>query len=217
LNQPVIFSESGLRFEADVLRGQKTGFFLDQRENRRRVGSLARGRSVLNAFSFTGGFSVYAAKGGAISVTDLDISQHALEGGRRNFRLNQSMLSVRKCSRAEIKADAFNWLNQNAENRFSLIILDPPSLAKRESERPRAIEAYSRLASAAIKHLEPGGVLAACSCSAHVSAPEFYDSVRRAATRSRRKFTEIETKAHALDHPVTFKEADYLKAIYLHF
>ncbi len=89
-NGPVVFLESGLRFEADVLRGQKTGFFLDQRENRRLAGSLAAGRTVLNAFSFSGGFSLYAARGGARSVTDLDISAHALAAGERNFRLNQA-------------------------------------------------------------------------------------------------------------------------------
>src|SRR4051812_45172971 len=167
LDQPVIFLETGLRFEADVLRGQKTGFFLDQRENRRRVGKMAGSRSVLNAFSFTGGFSLYAAKGGATSVSDLDISSHALAGGRRNFQLNQTDAKVRRCQRQEIKAEAFEWLNQKPKKRFGLIILDPPSLAKRESERSGGIEAYGKLVAAAIEHLEPGGVLVACSCSAH--------------------------------------------------
>jgi len=217
LEQPIIFLETGLQFEADVLRGQKTGFFLDQRENRRKVGSRARGRSVLNAFSFTGGFSLYAAKGGAASITDLDISRHALEGGRRNFQLNESIPEIARCRRTEIKADAFEWLNENSKKRFGLIILDPPSLAKRESERAGAIEAYTHLASAGIAHLEPGGLLVACSCSAHVSALEFFESVRRAASKSRRRFSELETTGHAPDHPATFEEANYLKAAYLGF
>jgi 23S rRNA (cytosine1962-C5)-methyltransferase len=92
-----IFLESGLRFEADVVRGQKTGFFLDRRENRRRVGALAGGADVLNAFSFSSGFSLYAARGGARSVTDMDISAHALESGRRNFALNKDVPGVVAC------------------------------------------------------------------------------------------------------------------------
>jgi len=107
---PVVFRETGLRFEADVLRGQKTGFFLDQRENRRIIESLARGRDVLNAFSFTGGFSVYAARGGARSVCDLDISEHALAGSRRNFALNTHVPAVAACPHDTIQADAFDWL-----------------------------------------------------------------------------------------------------------
>src|SRR5213079_2964645 len=103
------FLETGLCFEADVLRGQKTGFFLDQRENRRIVESLARGRDVLNAFSFTGGFSVYAARGGARSATDIDISQHALAGARRNFALNSPIAAVAACRHETIQADAFEW------------------------------------------------------------------------------------------------------------
>ena len=116
--------ESGLRFEADVLRGQKTGFFLDQRENRRRVEDLARGRSVLNAFSFSGGFSVYAARGGARSVTDLDMSAHALESARRNFALNQSDSAIVSCRHELVQADAFEWLSGRQERSFGLAVLD---------------------------------------------------------------------------------------------
>src|SRR2546423_9724048 len=97
LQNPVLFLESGLSFEADVVRGQKTGFFLDQRENRRLVESLAQGRAVLNAFSFSGGFSLYAARGGAVAATDLDMSAHALESARQNFDLNRSDRAVAGC------------------------------------------------------------------------------------------------------------------------
>ncbi|HKI72430.1 MAG TPA: class I SAM-dependent methyltransferase [Verrucomicrobiae bacterium] len=208
------FLETGLRFEADVLRGQKTGFFLDQRENRRIVESLARGRDMLNAFSFTGGFSVYAARGGATSVTDLEISAHALEAAKRNFALNHAA-SFSHCRHETIQADAFEWLAQNSNRKFDLIILDPPSLAKRESERAGAILAYGRLANAGITHLRRGGILAAGSCSAHVSAGEFFGAVRSAARNSRRKFAELRTTGHPPDHPATFPEAQYLKCIYL--
>lgn len=215
LGEPVIFSESGLLFEADVLRGQKTGFFLDQRENRRRVEKLAKGRRVLNAFSFSGGFSVYAARGGAESVTDLDISSHALDSAQRNFALNRSTSAVTTCARESIQADAFEWLEQNRRRQFDLVILDPPSLARREAERAGALRAYDRLAKLGLNHLSPGGIVVACSCSAHVTADEFFEAVRKAASQSDRRFQEIERATHPPDHPATFQEAEYLKAIFL--
>ena len=135
---PIVFLESGLRFEADVVRGQKTGFFLDQRENRRMVERLAHGRTVLNAFSFSGGFSLYAARGGAQSATDLDISAHALAAAERNFTLNKRGVphgGIAGCRHELLQADAFDWLAQNAGRNFDLVVLDPPSLAKREVER----------------------------------------------------------------------------------
>jgi 23S rRNA (cytosine1962-C5)-methyltransferase len=211
------FLESGLRFEADVCHGQKTGFFLDQRENRRTVESLASGRSVLNAFSFSGGFSLYAARGGASSVSDLDISAHALASAKRNFALNQSNTAIAQCPHESVQADAFEWLGSNEQHTFGLIVLDPPSFAKRETERAGAIRAYERLAGLGIQRLERDGILVACSCSAHVTAEEFFDAVRRGAGKSGRKFQEIQTTRHAADHAATFKEAEYLKAIYLQF
>jgi 23S rRNA (cytosine1962-C5)-methyltransferase len=213
---PVIFSENGIRFEADVVRGQKTGFFLDQRENRREVETLARGRRVLNAFSFSGGFSVYAARGGAKSVTDLDISAHALESAKRNFALNKNFPGVAACRHETVQADAFEWLAADGE-KFDLIVLDPPSLAKRATEREGAIRAYEKLNSLGIEKLARDGILVAGSCSAHVSAAEFFDAVRRAALKSGRKFSELKTLQHPPDHPATFKEAEYLKVIYLKF
>jgi 23S rRNA (cytosine1962-C5)-methyltransferase len=212
---PVRFLENGLHFEADVMRGQKTGFFLDQRENRREVERLAAGRTVLNAFSFTGGFSIYAARGGAGAVTSLDLSRHALEGAARNFALNAADRSISGCQHALVKADAFAWLARNSQRKFDLIVLDPPSLAKREAERAGAIRAYARLARSAVFHLRPGGILVACSCSAHVTAEEFFGSVRGAVQGARRKFSELQTSGPAPDHPAKFKEANYLKAIYL--
>ena len=215
LSGTVIFSETGLKFEADVLRGQKTGFFLDQRENRRLVESLARGRRVLNAFSFSGGFSLYAARGAAKSVTDLDISAHALASAERNFALNGA--AVAHCKHELVQADTFDWLEKNAARKFDLIILDPPSFAKREAERANAIRAYERLSALGISRLAPGGILGSCSCSAHVSADEFFGAVRSAAKNSGREFSEIQTTRHAPDHAATFPEAEYLKGIFLSF
>ena len=148
-------------------------------------------------------------------MTDLDISSHALESAQQNLLLNEDIPGVAACARDTIQADVFKWLAENMERRFNLLVLDPPSLAKRESERTGAIRAYGRLVSDGIKHLLPDGILVACSCSAHVSAEEFFGAVREAAQRSGRKFTELRTTRHAADHPASFPEAEYLKGIYL--
>ena len=216
VTEPVVFEENGIRFEAEVLKGQKTGFFLDQRENRLRVGELAQGKTVLNAFSFSGGFSLYAARGGARSVTDLDISAHALDSANRNFALNQHLPTVKQCAHHCVQADAFEWV-ANTKERFDLVILDPPSLAKRETERHGAIEAYENLSANGIRLLPHQGTLVSASCSAHVSKDEFFAAVLRAAQRSGRTFTELERTGHPVDHPSTFLEANYLKCIYLRF
>lgn len=217
LDGPVIFLENGLRFESDVLRGQKTGFFLDQRENRRNVGALAQGRSVLNLFSYSGGFSLCAARGGAASVCSLDISEHALAAARRNFALNQDHPSVARCRHETVQADAFLWLRQSPDQRFDLIMLDPPSLAKRESEKDDAIAAYAKLIEAGLARLNKNGILVASSCSAHVTAGEFFSLARATAQKSGRRFNELRTTLHPADHPATFPEGEYLKCIYLGF
>jgi 23S rRNA (cytosine1962-C5)-methyltransferase len=209
--------ENGLRFEADVLRGQKTGFFLDQRENRREVRGLAAGRDVLNLFSFTGGFSVYAADGGAASACSVDISEHALEGARRHFALNAERPVVARCRHETVQADVFEWLREKSARQFDLVVLDPPSLAKREPERAGAIEAYARLMAGSLARLNRGGVLAAASCSAHVSTEEFFNLTLETARKSGRRFAELKRTGHAADHPAAFAEAQYLKCIYLRF
>lgn len=212
----VVFLEDGLRFWSDVVKGQKTGFFLDQRDNRRRIGQASAGLDVLNAFSFSGGFSLHAARGGARSVTDLDISPHALEAARRNFALNAADPRIAAVRHASVQADAFAWLERSTEH-FDIVICDPPSLAKRETERVGAIEAYHRLAMHSIARVRPGGLLLAASCSAHVTPEEFYAAVTEAAHRSGRRFVEEGYTGHAQDHPATFDEARYLKAAYLRF
>lgn len=215
LDDRVQFLENGIRFEAEVLHGQKTGFFLDQRENRALVETFSRGREVLNAFSYSGGFSLYAARGGATSVTDVDISAHALESAQRNMALNRSHPAIRACRHEAIQADVFDWLRDAPPRQFDLAILDPPSLARREAQRSEALGAYGRLARHGIARLRKGGILVAASCSAHVSAAEFFTTVRRTARASRRPFQELRTKGHPPDHPATIPEAEYLKCIYL--
>ncbi len=212
---PVIFLETGIRFEAEVTRGQKTGFFLDQRENRRRVETLAAGRDVLNAFSFSGGFSLYAARGGARSTTDLDISPHALDSARRNFALNATDPRIAACRHECAQADTFDWLAASSRADFDLAILDPPSLAKRETERAGAIQAYRKLVTLGLPRLRRGGILVAASCSAHVSTDEFFAAVLDALRSSRRPFIELARTTHAPDHPATFPEARYLKCLFV--
>jgi len=215
-NETVVFRENSLRFEADVRHGQKTGFFLDQRDNRARVEHLAAGRDVLNTFSFSGGFSLYAARGGARSVTDLDLSTHALASAQRNFALNRrESPAIAACTHHILQADAFAWLARPAPPRYDLIIVDPPSLARRETERARALEGYAHLHASALTHLRPGGVLIAASCSAHVDESEFFATVRRTVRATGRSFRELWTSSHAADHPASFKEARYLKCLAL--
>ena len=217
VESPVTFLENGIVFEAEVVQGQKTGFFLDQRENRRHVESLAAGRRVLNAFSFSGGFSLYAARGGAVSATNLDISAHALAGAKRNFFLNSSCEEVSRCRHEPVQGDTFEWLERHSDRKFDLVILDPPSFAKRASEQSAALHAYKRLALLGISRLDEGGILVSASCSAHVGADSFFEAVRLSATASGRHWNEKLTTRHAPDHPASFREAEYLKAIYLEF
>lgn len=209
----VVFRESGLRFEAEVRQGQKTGFFLDQRENRRRVEGVSEGRRVLNAFSFSGGFSLYAARGGAAEVTSLDISAHALASAERNFALNPGLKAAHKT----VQADVFEWLPGagGKGGDYDLVILDPPSLARREAEREGAIRAYGKLAHDGLTRLAPGGILVSASCSAHVSAEEFEDAVMSAVRRSGRRWRKLLSSRHAPDHHATFREAEYLKAVFV--
>jgi len=209
---PVVFEENGLRFEAAVTRGQKTGFFLVQRDNRARVGELAGGREVLNLFSYTGGFSLYAARGGARRVVDVDQSAPALEGARRNFALNRGDPAVAAAVHETWRADVLGSLREGGE-RFDLVVVDPPALAKGKAERERALRAYRRLNAAALERLRPGGVLVAASCTAHVRDEEYFALVRELAGRGGRRWRELWTSGHPPDHPAAFAEAEYLKAI----
>jgi 23S rRNA (cytosine1962-C5)-methyltransferase len=211
---PVMFSESGIRFLADVIKGQKTGFFLDQRENRRRVEGFSEGKTVLNLFSFSGGFSLYAARGGAAAVTSVDISQHAIDELKQNWELNDDSVGILSCAHDEVRADVFKWLEES-DGRYDLIIIDPPSLAKKQIEKEGAIRAYENLAALGLERLKRGGMLVCASCSAHVTAEEFEQAVARSVRRSGRKLEEVAVTGHAPDHPVTVEEMRYLKAVFL--
>ncbi len=216
LKEPVKFLENGLHFEVDVVHGQKTGFFLDQRENRARVEQLTAGKRVLNVFAYTGGFSLYAARGGASQVISTDLSQPALAAAMRNFKRNQDQTAVAACEHEVLVGDAFQALRQLRETRrlFDVVIIDPPSFAKRQDEVERALTAYGRLARLGLGVLKPGGTLVMASCSSHVTADLFFQTIHQAAGRAGRPLQEIERTGHPLDHPITFPEGAYLKCLF---
>lgn len=216
LKNGVHFLENGLIFEADVVQGQKTGFFLDQRDNRARVEKLAAGKRVLNVFAYTGGFSLYAARGGATEVVSLDISQPALANAMRNFKLNQAHDAVAAAEHELLVGDAFLAMKQLAASRrrFEMVIIDPPAFAKRKEEVERAMSAYGRLVRLGLKLLTPGGTLVMASCSSRVSADQFFALVHKTALGVGRPLQEIERTGHALDHPIGFAEGAYLKCLF---
>jgi len=216
LDGPVIFRENGLRFEADPIHGQKTGFFLDQRDNRARVEKLAAGKAVLNVFAYTGGFSLYAARGGARAVTSVDLSKPALAAAARNFALNRDHPAVAAAKHKLLAEDAFRALARlgKAGRRFDVVIIDPPAFAKTRAEVPQALTAYGRLTRLGLGVLRSGGVLVQASCSSRVSAEAFFATVNRAAAKAGRPLREIERTGHALDHPIRFPEGAYLKCLF---
>ncbi len=219
LEGPVRFRENGLSFEADLQRGQKTGFFLDQRDNRQKVREWAEGRSVLNVFSYTGAFSVYALAGGARSVLEIDVNARAQAAALKNWELNFGSDKNQKDRLRQIKGDAFEQLaslNRRGE-QFDLVILDPPAFASRKQNKQNALQAYLRLAKAGAQCTREGGLLLAASCSSQVRAEEFYRSVDLGIRAIGRPYQKILKTGHPLDHPVTFKEGAYLKAIYCQF
>ena len=213
---PVLFRENGLCFEADPVRGQKTGFFLDQRDNRARVERLAGGKEVLNVFAYTGGFSVYAARGGARSVVSIDLGAAALEAAARNMAHNAHIPAVAAAAHEMVADDAFEALARLGEDgrRFDLVIIDPPAFAQKQEQVAQALSAYERLTRLGLGVLRPGGTLVQASCSSRVDAEVFFEAVRRAAAQAGRPLREIERTGHPLDHPVTFREGAYLKCLF---
>jgi 23S rRNA (cytosine1962-C5)-methyltransferase len=214
---PVLFKENGLSFECDPIHGQKTGFFLDQRENRARVKALAKGKSVLNVFSYTGGFSIYAADGGAKEVVSVDFSAPATEATLRNIEHNQDHPNVRAAKFETINQDAFEVLAKMKEEHrsFDMVILDPPMFAQNQAQVETALAAYRRLTHLGLDVLKPGGVLVQASCSSRVEAGDFFDAIYRSAREAGRTLHEIERTGHALDHPITFREGAYLKCLFV--
>ncbi len=213
---PILFQENGLTFESDPIHGQKTGFFLDQRDNRARVETLSKNKSVLNVFAYTGGFSVYAARGGAKEIVSVDISAPAIEAAVRNMKHNQHIPAVKATSHETIAEDAFEVLTRMSSQKrlFDVVIIDPPMFAQSEKQVEAAISAYRKLTRLGLSVLRSGGTLVQASCSSRVDADTFFDSIHQTTRESSRRLTEIERTGHALDHPVGFKEGAYLKCLF---
>ena len=207
--------EDGIAYEVDVVHGQKTGFYLDQRDNRALAASLAPGRDVLNAFCYTGGFSLSSLKAGASNVTSLDTSEEALVTARRHVEIN-----ALDASRAEwLNADVFSQLRKfrDQNRKFGLIVLDPPKFAPTEKHVPNAARAYKDINLWAMKLLAPGGHLLTFSCSGAVSPDLFQKIVAGAAADAK---VDVQVRRHlgaSLDHPVSihFPEGEYLKGLWL--
>jgi 23S rRNA (cytosine1962-C5)-methyltransferase len=209
--ETIPIEENGFKFLVDVRRGQKTGFFLDQRDNRAFLSTVARGRTVLDCFSYSGAFSVYALGGGAKEVISLDSSRPALELAEKNLALNGFPDGGEL-----LKGDAFAYLKECGKT-FDVIVLDPPSLAPKRSDVTAATGGYKFLNLHALKHLNPGGYLLTFSCSQHLSTDLFQKVVFGAAVDAGRRVSLVKRLGQPIDHPVSLHhpEGEYLKGLAL--
>lgn len=207
-----VISEHGVRFEVDVLRGQKTGFFLDQRDSRRLIGRLAANQRLLNCFSYTGGFSLHAAVAGAIT-TSVEISGPAQEQARTNFRLNGLNPDEHRFE----QADVFDHLRAMETGAYDTIILDPPAFAKQSKHLKQACRAYQDINRLAMRKSKPDGLLLTCSCSHYLDWDLFQKVVYAAAAESGRQVQILQRLGQPADHPVSLfhPEGEYLKAFLL--
>ena len=210
------FQECGLTFEVDPVDGQKTGHFLDQRDNRSRVAGFAKGARVLDVFASTGGFSVHAAAGGAAEVTSVDIAVPALRMAQVNMLHNQSVAAVAACRHRVVEGDAFDVLERYAGSgeAFDVVVLDPPSFAHKADQVRGALTSYRRMVRAGLAVLEPGGRLVAASCSSRVDSATFEALVRSTASGVGRPLRGVTVTGHGLDHPTVHPEGRYLKAVF---
>ena len=204
--------EYGHRFIVDIRHGQKTGFFLDQRENRKRVGELARGKRVLNCFAYSGGFSIYATAAGAQSVTSVESQERAINTMKTNFELNG--LSVNSCQ--FVCEDVFDFLRKDTQT-YDLIILDPPAFCKNKNQIQQAARGYKDINLFAMKRMAPGGILFTSSCSSFIEPDLFQKIIFGAAKDVRRNVQIIEKTSHSFDHPINIyhPEGEYLKGLFL--
>lgn len=212
-SNPVEFLENGLRFTADIVRGQKTGFFLDQRDNRQTIRQLAKGRSLLNMFAYTGGFSIAAGVGGASQVTTVDLAQPAIDAAQTHWQLNDLNVSAH----AAIAVDAFEFLNDatSRRQRWDIVVVDPPSFAPNQESVAKAKAAYQAIIAAATRCTASGGLLAAASCSSHVDLTAFLAICEEAVSEARRRGTVLVIQGQPADHPspLALPEFRYLKFV----
>ncbi|MGQ7870325.1 class I SAM-dependent rRNA methyltransferase [Sunxiuqinia sp. sy24] len=212
-SEPCIVQEYGLSYQVDWVEGQKTGFFIDQRENRKLVEQFAKGRDVLNMFCYSGGFSFFAMQGGANLVHSVDASAKAIELTKQNVALN-----FEDDPRHEAYvADAFDFM-RDMKDRYDLIILDPPAFAKHRGALRQALQAYKRLNAKAFEQIRPGGILFTFSCSQVVSKDQFREAVFSGAAISGRKVRILHQLHQPADHPINIyhPEGEYLKGLVLY-
>ena len=211
-SDPVIVTENGFRFKIDWTTGQKTGFFIDQRDNRKLLGEYSAGRSVLNMFGYTGAFSVYAMKNASM-VHTVDSSASAIEMADENVRLNYGEDKRHQ----SFKVDAFGFL-EDIKDKYDLIILDPPAFAKHNNVLANALQGYKRLNMKAIAQIKPGGIIFTFSCSQVVTKENFRKSVFAAAANTGRRVRILHQMSQPPDHPVNIyhPESEYLKGLVLH-
>ena len=206
----VEMTENGVRFLVDVKEGQKTGFFLDQKENRAAIAPFVKGKRVLDCFTHTGSFALHAGKFGAREVIGVDISEYACEFARENAALNGLQDTVRF-----VTANAFDLLAEESRQgvRYDVIILDPPAFTKTKSALDNALRGYKEINLRAMKMVEPGGYLVTCSCSQHVSPDRFRAMVLDAARDARVQLRQVEFRTQGRDHPIlpAAPETEYLK------
>jgi len=207
--EEIVIKENGLKFAVNVKKGQKTGFFLDQRDKRQALQKYVKDKNVLNCFSYTGGFSVYALAAGALSVTSVDSSEAAMELAKKNVEIND--LDPSRCS--FICADVKKYLENLPVGKFDVIILDPPAFIKDRHKKKEGIYGYKNLNDMALKILPQNGILATCSCSAHLSVEEFRYLLSEAGGKTKKTMQILEAYTHGIDHPalVPFTEGEYLK------
>lgn len=212
IREPIAFIENDLTFHADVIHGHKTGFFFDQRDNRQRIHELTAGRTVLDIFSYVGAFTVYALAGGATSVTALDISQPAMAALQDNIQANKFDMNKVEM----LVDDAFEGMNRLIQQgkKFDIVIVDPPSFAKSQAEVERAIASYTRLTKLALPLVDREGILVMASCSSRIKPDTFFNSILNTANQEGYTLDIIARTSHAIDHPIGFPEAEYLKAIF---
>ena len=205
--------ENGLQFGIDWLKGQKTGFFLDQRDNRKLLERYAAGRDVLNMFCYTGGFSVYALRGGAERVVSVDSSSKAIALTEANVALN----FPDKTNHTAVATDVFRFLDDIKKDEFDLIILDPPAFAKHKNALKNGLIGYRRLNAKAFEKIRPGGIIFTFSCSQVVSREQFRLAVFSAAAQSKRRVRILHQLTQPADHPIDFShpEGEYLKGLVL--
>lgn len=206
--------ENGIAFNIDIQGGQKTGFFLDQRDSRAMVGELARGRNVLNMFCYSGGFSTYALRGGAAHVDSVDISRKAIELTEGNIQLLGGDAPQRHTAYCK---DVFAFLEEMPSQQYDLIVLDPPAFAKHHRVKEQGIKGYRNINRKAMSKLKPGGLLFTFSCSQAISIDDFRTIAFSAAAMENKTVRVVHQMQHALDHPVSIyhPEGDYLKGLLL--